>query len=255
MNKKLKNEINRLGYYAVIPATVLYNKELKPNEKLLYAIITNLSNKEGYCYASNSYLAEQFNVDATTISKWITDLRRKNFIYVEMLKNEKKEIISRKIFPCDTPHRLFNLYPYRLKSQYPIDEKAKDNNINNNNINTLTVKKISYADKVNLYEYEYNQLIDEYGLKKTDKCIEELDLYKKSKGVEYEDDFATIKRWVVTRVEEIESRKSKTNAKSKYAGNFEQREYSKEFFEDLYSNKSFINEKEKEKENENDMEM
>lgn len=26
-----------VGYYSIIPATVLYNKELKPNEKLLYA--------------------------------------------------------------------------------------------------------------------------------------------------------------------------------------------------------------------------
>ena len=55
------NEENRIGYYAVIPATVLFNKELKPNEKLLYAIITVLSNKEGYCYASNTYLAGLFN--------------------------------------------------------------------------------------------------------------------------------------------------------------------------------------------------
>ena len=43
------NEMNRIGYYSIIPATVLYNKELKPNAKLLYAIITSLSNKEGYC--------------------------------------------------------------------------------------------------------------------------------------------------------------------------------------------------------------
>ena len=43
-------EIQRIGYYAVIPATVLFNERLKPNEKLLYALITALSNKEGYCY-------------------------------------------------------------------------------------------------------------------------------------------------------------------------------------------------------------
>lgn len=45
----IQNEINRIGYFAVIPATVLFNNELKPNEKLLYALITALSNKEGYC--------------------------------------------------------------------------------------------------------------------------------------------------------------------------------------------------------------
>ena len=34
------NEENKIGYYAVIPATILFNKDLKANEKLLYAIIT-----------------------------------------------------------------------------------------------------------------------------------------------------------------------------------------------------------------------
>ena len=52
-------EINNVGYYSIIPATILYNNELKANEKLLYAIITSLSNKEGYCFASNKYLAEK----------------------------------------------------------------------------------------------------------------------------------------------------------------------------------------------------
>lgn len=31
-------------------------KKIKPNEKLLYAVITVLSNKQGYCFATNNYL-------------------------------------------------------------------------------------------------------------------------------------------------------------------------------------------------------
>lgn len=34
------NEESKIGYYAVIPSTVLFNEELKSNEKLLYAVIT-----------------------------------------------------------------------------------------------------------------------------------------------------------------------------------------------------------------------
>lgn len=58
----MKENQEKVGYYYVIPATVLYNKELKANEKLLYAIITSLVCKEGYCFASNNYLdlAEKF---------------------------------------------------------------------------------------------------------------------------------------------------------------------------------------------------
>ena len=39
----MKENKETIGYYSVIPATVLYNKELKANEKLLYAIITSLA--------------------------------------------------------------------------------------------------------------------------------------------------------------------------------------------------------------------
>ncbi len=42
---------NKVGYYSVIPSKILYNKELKANEKLLYAMITSLACKEGYCFA------------------------------------------------------------------------------------------------------------------------------------------------------------------------------------------------------------
>lgn len=243
--------MNRIGYYSIIPATVLYNKNLKPNAKLLYAIITSLSNKEGYCYASNKYLGEKLGVDHTTVSRWLKDLRDNNFIFVDIVTNEKKEVICRKIFPHDIPYMQNNQYPYMLKNQQGIDDKAKDNNINNNNINTHTVSKKKYAEKVSLYDYEYEKLISQYGENKANKCIEELDLYKRSKGVEYEDDYATIIRWVVTRVEEIESRKELKNNKKKNYNNYQQREYSEEFFESLYDNNSFS----KECENEDDMEM
>lgn len=51
---------DHIAYFSVIPATVLFSKELKPNEKLLYAAITSLANKEGYCFASNAYLGSLF---------------------------------------------------------------------------------------------------------------------------------------------------------------------------------------------------
>ncbi len=232
-------EIQRIGYYAVIPATVLFNERLKPNEKLLYALITALSNKEGYCYASNKYLGEKLGVDPVTVSRWITDLRRNNYVFVDIMRNEKKEIICRRIFPNDVPYRLNNQYPYILKNQEGIDEKVKDNNIIDNNINTHTVSKEKFNENVFLYDYEYKKLLEEYGENKTKKCIEELSLYKKSKGVEYESDYATIKRWVIIRVEELEARKDKKITKNKSLNNYEQREYPKEFLDSLYENNNF----------------
>ena len=234
----IQNEVNRIGYFAVIPATVLFNNELKPNEKLLYALITTLSNKEGYCYASNKYLGEKLNVDPQTISRWIGNLRKYNYLVVDIIRNENKEIIQRKIYPNDIPYLLNNRYPYVLNGQEGIDEKVKENNINYNNINTHTVSKEKFLENVYLYDFEYKELVNEYGETKANKCIEELSLYKKSKGIEYKSDFATIKRWVVARVEEIEERQEKrsNNKKKSNRLNYEQRQYSAEFFESLYDN-------------------
>lgn len=66
------SEENKIGYYAVIPATILFNKDLKANEKLLYAIITILSNKEGYCFASNAYLSNLLDAQPHTVNETYT---------------------------------------------------------------------------------------------------------------------------------------------------------------------------------------
>ena len=51
---------NEINYYAIIPANVRYDTNLKPNEKLLYGEITALSNQKGFCYAQNQYFAKLF---------------------------------------------------------------------------------------------------------------------------------------------------------------------------------------------------
>lgn len=129
----MKENKETLGYYSVIPATVLYNEELKANEKLLYAIITSLACKEGYCFASNKYLAEKLNVNPKTVSSWISDLRDKGFITVELVRNENNQIIQRKIYINDSPYPLNNGYLYQSKNGQAINQKVEDNNIRSNN--------------------------------------------------------------------------------------------------------------------------
>ena len=124
---------NRVGYYSIIPSKILYNKKLKANEKLLYAMITSLACKEGYCFATNKYLAEKLDVNPKTISSWISDLKDKKFLKVEIVRKENKQIIQRKIYINDVPYPLNNVYQYQLKNGQAIHQNMEDNNIRFNN--------------------------------------------------------------------------------------------------------------------------
>ena len=117
------DEENKISYYSVIPATVLFCEELKPNEKLLYAAITSLANKEGYCYASNSYLGKLFKATDHAASIWVNDLKRLGFVDVEILKDSKGNFLQRRIYPNDRPYVINNTYPSSIKNTEAISSK------------------------------------------------------------------------------------------------------------------------------------
>lgn len=84
------------SYYAVIPANVRYDKTLPPLARLMYAEITALSNQYGYCFATNKYFAELYEVTDRTVRNWIESLINKGYIsrsYV-VIGNKKRRILS-----------------------------------------------------------------------------------------------------------------------------------------------------------------
>lgn len=103
------------NYYAIIPANVRYDKNLKDKAKLLYGEITSLSNKDGYCWATNRYFADLYDVSTTTISTLIKNLIDSGYIKSQIIYKEgTKEILNR----------------YLSIVNYPIKENLKENNIN-----------------------------------------------------------------------------------------------------------------------------
>lgn len=81
---------NQPNYYAIIPANVRYCKALEPAARLFYGELTALTSKEGYCWASNAYFADLYDVDERTITRWLSSLEDLGFIEIETKKNGMK---------------------------------------------------------------------------------------------------------------------------------------------------------------------
>ena len=107
------------------------DKEIK-NELGLLLIISSLCAEKGYCFASNEYLGNLFNLPKETISRKIKLLQDKNYITIEYDKRGC-EIIGRKI-------RLTKMLIHDYQNCYStINKNVKDNNTNNNNTNNIDI--------------------------------------------------------------------------------------------------------------------
>lgn len=88
------------GYYAIIPASVRYDKSLTMSARMLYGEITALCNANGYCYASNNYFAKLYEVTPQAISKWINMLANNGYLRIEYIYSGK-EIVERHLYILD----------------------------------------------------------------------------------------------------------------------------------------------------------
>ena len=139
------------NYYAIIPSNVRYCNDLTFGARIIYGEITALSNKYGYCYASNSYFAKLFDVTETTISIWVNDLAKRGFVKTEIdTINGNK----RKIFIVDPMQK--NLMTYTENSNDPYTEKSKDNNTSKNIKQNTLVKESEVVEKWNEFAEKNN---------------------------------------------------------------------------------------------------
>ncbi|SFO05421.1 Helix-turn-helix domain-containing protein [Paenimyroides ummariense] len=155
--------MNAPTYYAIIPANVRYCKGLKANAKLLYGEITALCNKDGFCWAENSYFAELYEVSEETISRWISDLKKHKFIFISV---ENQGRFIRKISLDEKIKALDEIVKHPLtKSSTPLDEIVKHNNTYNNTINNKA-NALDFLSKN--YPSEYESLLMKYQSKISD---------------------------------------------------------------------------------------
>lgn len=143
------------SYYAIIPASVRYDKDITPNAKLLYGEITALCNKEGYCWSRNEYFSNLYGVSKTSISKWIASLIKKGYLKSTVIYKEgTKEIDKRCLIIVKDPiEEKLNTPLTKVKDPIeeklntsltkvndPIEEKLKDNTTINTTTNITSNK-------------------------------------------------------------------------------------------------------------------
>lgn len=144
------------NYYSILTANVRYDKRLKKHAdcKVLYSEITALSNKYGYCKASNKYFAELYDRPITRISKWINLLKELGYLKVEMIyKENSKEIQERRLYPISTPINANGNRGIDVNDKGGIVVDGKDNITSINNINS-EVDKESKKDR-----FDYDKFI------------------------------------------------------------------------------------------------
>jgi DNA-binding Lrp family transcriptional regulator len=90
-----------MRWYAVVPSEILSNKELSSSEKLLIGVFISLSNKTGYCFASNQYISETLGVSNAYVRTLIKQLESKKIIFRENVSKNNTEIGSRTIRLAD----------------------------------------------------------------------------------------------------------------------------------------------------------
>lgn len=146
-NEEVEDKQETPNYYTVLPANIRYDKRLKANEKILFSEIAFLSQKAGYCYASNRHLAKLYGVSKVIVSRWVNNLIDLGYLKSEPeYLEDTKYIIRRKLYITNdidilNKYLIYDKQTYKgdIKQKFKgdIKQKFKDNNtsINNTSIN------------------------------------------------------------------------------------------------------------------------
>lgn len=153
------------GYYGILPANIRYDKNLKPMEKIMYSELTALSNKNGYCNATNSYFAELYEVSKNTVSLWVSDLEKAGYIKTKLIYEPgTKNIKERRIYIAnpitknnDTYHEK-KVDPITKNNDTPITKNREDNNTSINNTSRILKEKNKKEKSKNEVETYINDL-------------------------------------------------------------------------------------------------
>lgn len=245
----------------------IFDLDLTTNEKIIYMYLCRCSNNSE-AFPSYSTIGKKTSTSRITAIRTIEKLIEKKILFKECRKEEKKN--KSNIYQVnlnltnflqssgisEIPPSITEIPPSSITeippsiTEIPYKELYK-NNYSDKELNKFKQKKqqkLNYnSESVLLSKEEYEKLIKNYGVEDTKKMIEILDNYKLSSGKKYKSDYRAILNWVVGRLKEDKYKENKYNNNYKLKKpiqetNYEQRQYSDEFFNNLYDNVEYVKE-------------
>lgn len=144
-------------------------------------------------------LQEQLGSSKRTLRKCIEQLRERGFLAVEQAeKNGRGHTNSYVLLHVQKPEASTaeaeqKTVPPLQKGVQPIQSKKQ------------------YAEHVQLFDSEYNDLLRRFGRERTEKIVEVLNNYKLANGKKYHSDYHAIRSWVIGAVEKQEREANRAN--------------------------------------------
>lgn len=175
------------NYYAIIPASVRYDKNLKANEKLLYGEITALCGKDGCCWATNEYFASLYSVSKKQVSLWINNLIQQGYLKSKILYKENTRQIDKRILSIKPINEKVNTYepkgvdPINEKVNTPIHQKVKENNTRYEYYKNNNISVDNFSDNEILEDFSELEDLDKI---EEEVIIEEKQIVKKVKQID-----------------------------------------------------------------------
>lgn len=185
--------------FIIIPYDLLARTDLTASEKNLMGLLNSLSAKEGYCFASNTYLASVLGITSSGIRKCLHSLESLNLITRTLKYKDNKEVDVREI-RLTTPMLLEGHTPLLPQGHTPATTGAHNKEINkkenNNSIERFEEFWNTYNKRVGKEKTKakWSKLKD----KEVDAIFKALPSYIASREVKYRKDperFLTHRVW------------------------------------------------------------
>lgn len=194
--------MNDVGH-VYIPAHIMAREDLSLKEKALVGKIIGLTKNDGYCTATNNWLAEQMGVTQDWVSHAITKFVRLSIFQRTLQHGNSGEITKRKLTPwygLQTLHEGgigeigggIGPQPYRGIGPQPVgiqDKISKNKEINNKNY-------LQRKDVFSFTQGEIQELKEKFPHHNIPEEIESMRDWVASSGKRYKDYLAFARNWL-----------------------------------------------------------